>query len=674
MTASPPVNDYLSQLLALHQDGRAAISAPNNWLNPPLLEVPTEIDAIVDRLERAVMGAADSNVGHWHFFIGSPGNGKSAAIGKLYRRLRDRDCTIQTDSGASVEEDDGVPYMLRIQMPGNKYPSAYIVQDASVVRNPYSDTVDAATDLRKTLKLAWAKGASLIVCTNRGVLEKAHRDMHLDRDVNSQTWFKILTKLTEQDPTLDGVSPRWKCEASRPVYGRMAVGYTVLDNDNLLSKGNVFDDLLVKATDKRQWVICSSCPAEALCPFKLNRDWLAEEQQRSQFIRLLKRSEVLSGQAVVFREILALIATLLSGCPDDYNEQHPCKWVQMRAKDNDVFSLASRRLYMSLFAGHEPHGLDSASRIRGRQLSSLRALLATLPVNGFAYGALARVVKQRNPSTDIGVVRFLGPDGAITRLDPCNEDLPHDFYQKWDSQNVAGIGEQYSPTYWSPLEQRCAELWDELAEAIERLIHGKVEARWALGRWRSAFLLRFGALVEGCTAWSLELDEFRELLSLVRRHEPSLDDRKLLRELVGQLGEFLAKTTSDEIAEVKLGKGVSLGGEWVKRQLRPVLASHGESGSVSLAVEFGADSSKREHATFAARMYLWLRRSHRGHLDKRCLAKDLSIGAADARIRAAARSHYSKVENDIWLRVQSDSETIRLDRFDGYVSVEEESP
>ena len=83
------VNRFVTRLLRLQQDGKEAISGPANWREPPLLEVPTDPDCDIDALLEAMCPSPvdASPHGRWHWLIGSPGNGKSAKLGLLARRL-----------------------------------------------------------------------------------------------------------------------------------------------------------------------------------------------------------------------------------------------------------------------------------------------------------------------------------------------------------------------------------------------------------------------------------------------------------------------------------------------------------------------------------------------------------------------------------------------------------
>ena len=130
---------FIMKLLDLQQDGNGAISAPSNWKTPPLLEVQTDLDNIVEILCEEVTTRAGSNkVGRWHFFVGSPGNGKSAIVGKIYRDLKENlDCEFiaQTTEGAILFEDlnpGEIPYLIKVQESSHSFACCWLAQDTSV--------------------------------------------------------------------------------------------------------------------------------------------------------------------------------------------------------------------------------------------------------------------------------------------------------------------------------------------------------------------------------------------------------------------------------------------------------------------------------------------------------------------------------------------------------------
>lgn len=498
MTSIGARNDFLVSLLALQQDGKFAISAPTNWTtHEPLLEVPTEMDAIIQQLCDSILIDNNGNAtARWHFFVGSPGNGKSAAMGKLCRQLiGEKGCEIRDEGGVSITELEpmAIPYALNVYEKSNRFASAQIVQDASVVRNPFSPNVDPAKELLDTLKNAWEKGVSLIVCTNRGVLEKAHRDNHMDRDVNSTPWFKVVSAIVSANNSLAGeISSVREFDGRRPVFRLVKVGYSHLDNRSLLLARTTFADLIQRATTEANWACCSSCSVQGMCPFKANRDWLVDGSARSKVLRLLTRAEVLSGQVIVFREALAVISLLLAGCPKDYDSMHPCDWVRSKAASDDIFSLATRRIYMSLFASYCPYGLEAVDDLRKRQLDAFRGLREAIDESSpLAREAIGHVVGGHAPSTDVGVTRLLGENGILASLDPCREAFPAEFYDRWDADfEAVPTGEA---PYSSDLERRCLSIWREIEEGLELVADYSVsEGHWALRRWSSCFLLHLG--------------------------------------------------------------------------------------------------------------------------------------------------------------------------------------
>ncbi len=672
-------NDYLLELLALQQDGRQAISAPSNWTTQsPLLDVQTDVDKIVDDLSDAILERNGENrTARWHFFIGSPGNGKSAAMGKLCQRLLNGNvCRVLDESGVAINDLDNsaIPYAIYVYERDNKYASTLIIQDASVVRNPYSPDVDPAEDLLRTLAETWEKGNSLIVCTNRGVLEKAYRDKHTDQNINTKPWFKILREIVLEKNSLHGkLSSQRDFDNKKTVFKNVAITYSHLDNRSLLlGRNTIFNQLLEKATNQDNWYSCQSCSSNHLCPFKANRDWLVDSELRKGVIRLLKRGEIFSGQIIVFREALALISFILAGCPRDYNDIHPCQWVKSRVATNDVFSLAVRRIYMCLFGSFCPYGLEPSDSLKEEQLDALKELASEfVEEETEVKEAVAHVVYGPHPTTDIGVTRILGSNGVLASIDPIKETLPVKFYEYWDSDfetfqsnNVNSFG---------AVEKKCALVWKKLEDKIEFIAkHRAPEAHWAIRRWSSNFFLHLGALVEGYSAWADELDQYAQLLEILKSTRDSLltiDEKKQKRNLDKRLEEILDAASDEEAAgTVQLTDTVTLAGEWVSSRLKPESVVNEESGSMSLAIKF----PDGERAVLGAPMFLWLTRHCEGKLDRRCFPLELLVGATDARVRAASKGKYAFENNDVELIIKTNSdsrEVFKITRFDGEVDV-----
>lgn len=670
-------NGFLLKLLDLQQDGKYAISAPTNWTtHTPLLEVSTEIDTIITELQDSLLRGETNDTAHWYFLVGSPGNGKSAAIGKLCRILSlNRGCRLYDEAGVAIVdlEPTSIPYAIDVYEGNNRFETVKIVQDASVVRNPFADDVDPSNDLLDTLVTAWERGISLVVCTNRGVLEKAHRDNHTNHEINRKPWFKIIKAL------VNATTPSGKignvCEnPDGIVFKRVKIGYTHLDNRSLIRGERTFDLLVKNATNNEHWSCCKRCDFYKMCPFRANREWLADDEARRIFLQILTRAEVLSGQVIVFREALAIISLILAGCPRDYDNMHPCDWVKTKVDSSDIFALASRRIYMSLFSPYSPYGLDPIENLRVRQIENFKKLVDNIgDCSSQAFKSIKHLTEGSPPSTDVGVTRLLGENKTLANLDPSRDDLDTSFYERWDSE-YENFPSDMAP-YITNIETSCMLIWKEMEDCLEQTANYTVSnTYWALRRWSSNFMLHLGALKEGLSAWSKELDDFTSLLALMDKKEAerTTEDRRRKREIELKIENLLNTTkTIPGTKTVKLSENVTLSGQWVVEHLKPTATTTESSGSVSLAIKFKGGSRGGEKAMLAALMYLWLSRREKGNLEERCFPQELLVGISDARVRAASKGEYAFANDNVELCIKnSDTTNFRLIRFDGEVDVE----
>lgn len=683
------VNPFLIELLTLQQDGEQAISAPTNWSWPPILEVETPLDKTIDKLVEECIGSTHSDTGRWHFLVGSPGNGKSAAVGRLVRQL------VSTHHCRIIDEDTRtplselpatpIPYALEVYEPSKKYKFLQIVQDASVVRKPFSKNSDPSKDLLDTLKHAWSKGISLVVCTNRGVLEKAYRDTSRDPDYSKEVWHKEILKPLVEHSTSQNFErkPIQTSGEKKVVFQAIVVSADFLDTQSLLLKpSNVFEHLIEQATTDNRWEECSECSSRYLCPLKGNRDWLFDPTGKQAVVLSFRRAETLSSQVIVLREALAALSFLLAGCVRDYTNTNPCNWVHERVTSEDYFALASRRIYMSLYASNSPRGLDYNAEVQQRQKHSLENLRRSLSQQSMVYKALTATLEQPHPSTDVGIKRLLDNDGVFSKLNATRGPLPPDFFDRWDG-NHAYNKLPHSP-FVTELEIRCAKVWEVVEDACEGMpTHNAVEAYWCLRRWSSQFTLHFGALVEtrhfdqnriGDFEYNslAHIDEFSQLIELLAKADSLEDNEARLLHNLRQITEKLLNQTDEMIATraaINLTGNVSVNGQWFQDNLRPQIKASPASGSLTVAIYF----DKTEYTTLAAPMYLWLKQRLLGTMVKECIPTTTLREAIDAKSRAAAKSSYAYAQNDVVMSIIGEQETFFLTRADGRVILDKKS-
>ena len=654
----PQNNTFLTNLLTFQQDGEAAISEPKNWDEEPLLKVRTKIDDTIEDLATNMIGSDGSNqTARWHFFVGSPGNGKSESIGYLYRLLREANCEIR-----NIENDKPyLPYELRVHEEGKNYPSALIVQDASNVRDPYASKPDPAKDLIESVKDAWDRGISLIVCANRGILEKAVRENY-DRD--GERWFQILREVFEDDKSkLERKKPFG--EGNRKVFHNVSYDWDYLDSRSLLLNEDIFKKLIIKATQKDNWSICKECSYAHRCPFKGNRDWLHSQNTRESFLEIIKRAEAVSGQVIVFREALALISLLLAGCSDDYASTTPCGWVQEQNESDNLFALASRRIYMLCFAASSPYGLEKNPVLYEKQKKALKQI----PLADAGEAVLQHVTSTPHPSLSLGLQRFTDKDGILSEIAPHNEGLPPKFTSTWDSEEYdpAGI-EKIIGDLFTDIERDCIKYWKDLSECISNNdTNDPAEQYWALRRWSSNFLLSLGALYTGRTRWHEKLDKYLRVLTIVlkEQNERCSEEDGIIIQSEKYLNRLLKAITNDA-AVVELSDNVKVSGEWVENAIK-IKIQNPKSENLSIALVFKGKNGESNHdyeaGTLDAMTYIWSQAHTEDKLNKNCIPMDTLISIMDRRIIAVNKpqGHYAK-EEDVTVTIETDTD----EEFKGY--------
>lgn len=679
-TGSFCTNPFVARLIRLQQDGKEAISGPANWSEPPLLEVETEPADVVDALISSMSPGGDApDRGRWHWLIGSPGNGKSAKLGFLARRLMERGYEIVSEDGRAIGETDAgwLPYILEVREQGKSFRFAYLVQDASVVRDPFGTTCDPAEDLAYVLRLAAARGTSLLLCTNWGVLQRLFDRGHTAREMREEPWFRAVSGAIRKSSSDVTVHAGGGTSGEKTVFSDMEVTYEFLDNHSLLVNSDVFEGLVDKATAAERWAACSDCRAVSLCPFKANRDDLLLEDLRLNVVEILRRAEILDGQIIVFREAVALLSLLLAGCPNDHGGRTPCEWVHDQVRGGRVFNLLARRVPSILFGATRLHGLEGpehqspgTTASRRDQVSALQAVTGLLNATSPVRDALVAVTGPGELSPDVGVERLLGPSGAIPGLDPSIEprhavELDEFVAMVTSSGPVDGPGAVTSPSGIRAIEQRALEAWEEMFDAIAAAgdpVTGQDLYFWAR-RWQTTCLGWIAAVTRGLTALQPELDSY---LTFLRTSGERTERLVTMRRLEGVLENLLAPrdVKGGGVVHVELATSLWLTGRWAESELRPQLLHGGASDSNALYVTM----SKFHPFVVTAETFAWLSRQHELGLSDLSFNPDVLETLRRTQAQAAAASDYS-VENDNVTIVIVDEHRAehRVERTRGYL-------
>lgn len=679
------VNPFVTQLIRLQQDGKEAISGPANWLEPPLLDISTDPDDAIEALLQGMCPSSGdaSSRGRWHWLIGSPGNGKSAKLGLIARRLLERRYEIVSEDGVEIGESDAhwLPYLLEVREKGKPYKFAYLVQDASVVRNPFGAVCDPAKDLAEVLKLATARGRSLLLCTNWGVLQRLFDTGHTNPEVREEAWFRAVSGAIQKRSRGVIVRAGGGTSGEKTVFEEMEVTYEFLDNRSLLVNSNVFERLVEKATAEQRWDACSGCPSMSLCPFKANRDDLASDDFCHNVLDILRRAEVLDGQIIVFREALALLSVLLAGCPGDHKGRTPCEWVHDQVQGNKLFNLLARRVASILFGASRPQGLECAQGRSLGMVSSRRDQIAALEaIDGFLDSAspvrqaVSAITQSGELSIDIGVDRLLGPDGAIPSLDPSIEprhavELDEFFAIATHAGSYDESGGRVSLPGMRVIEEYCFRAWEEIFDAIAAAgdpVTGQDLYFWAR-RWQTTCLSWIAAVTRGLTALQPELDNYLTFLNTSGERVERLATTKKLEEVLEKL---LAprELGGDSDVHVELATSLWLTGRWVELEFRPRLEHNGARDSNALLVKM----SEFHPFVVTAETFSWLSRQHELSLSDLSFNPDVLESFRRTQAQAAAASGYSVQDDDIAIVIVDEQGVEhRIERTRGFLLEEE---
>lgn len=648
-------NEFLEYLLTLQQDGESAISAPSNWGDKPRLYVKTWLDeALLNSFSGLIDGQADAQVAPWHFFVGSPGNGKSAAVGNLIRTFRERGFNVVDEDGVDIRDLGGneIPRLIKVTDPEKRTVPLRIAQDASVVKEPFSGRADPARDFIEIVDNAIQDRVALLVCANRGVLENAARIVANEAGNQPHpVWGRLVSQRPGKVELESGKAS--KCSS-------FDISFSKLDNRSLLIKSDVFEKLVDNAVSNPGWETCSECGSKSACPFFANRTWLSDEAARDKFLALLRRVEVLSGQAIVFREGTALLSFILAGCPLDYAEEKgACAWVHEKVKQGDYFSLLGRRIYMSLFSAYSPIGLEEDEKLSDNQKELLKRI-AKSSNDKDLEPLLDLFDGGGDPSTSVGVERLVGRDGFMKKMDILNGPLPSGFVKEWDYQVKEAFDKHEKDGKIGAIERECLNVWQKLEDRIEDDPTESVEKYSATRRWLTSVSYRIGALIEGRTLFDEELDAFVRVLS---QRDDDTQGLWEVRSVQEQLRTALAPSSGIELSE-----HVKLAGHWAERTLVPKISEFPSDQSLDLPVSIGNATQGKYSVRLGAEAFSWLMQMEKHGLSSKTFPHDMLMAIRDMIVRAAALSQYAYEGEDVSLAIDAGEQgTITLFRTRGQV-------
>lgn len=303
----------------------------------------------------------------WIFLIGGPGNGKSEAVEAFVQEL-----DIQSNSqgelinlvSSKFEPGPVAPRRVSVtakefegSVLGERLRSLTIIQDASAVDGPDQVAEDPLIeDLADLFTSPEGQEPVFICCANRGLVARARSAIETKKSLewlNDPEVTMLLTRLLTAtgvgQAALATVRPNcWPLEDD-PRFAAWP-----LDLDSIITSvtgESPFEQMVSTASNIRKWEgdeNCGDCTSKKFCPFYVNAQMLRNDECRRNLLRLLRHSEIATGQRWNFRDSFSLCAELIVGQRDDFRSDDlalsPCSWVHERVDEISIDTQPARSL------------------------------------------------------------------------------------------------------------------------------------------------------------------------------------------------------------------------------------------------------------------------------------------------------------------------------------------
>lgn len=453
------LNPQVTELLTWHGHDSGGVQVPFQKKSP--IGQPIET-ALIRKLRSLAKSIAEGTARQrWIFLVGGPGNGKSETIqdflttldkdlgmqGKLCHLLGEKFKPHPVSSRKVVIESNDVS-----TFPGNftsRVGKLIVIQDATATDEAMGNAaMQLAEDLLSLLSNSEIPAPVFVACANRGILTMALREAHMRWGTNNLVTELIVKLIRATSIGYDASFVKQDPLECWPLDSYPSVVCWPLDLESLLvnpgttpsgtNRLSPVEQIFMAAIKDDAWAVCSDCSSKPLCPFWQNASWLREPPNRKNYLTILRRGELYTGQRWNFRDTFSLAAETIIGQWSDFpGKDHPCSWVHEQIEQLENISprfqkvepayLLLRRLY--------PHALFPKVYLQLDQESS--------GVNWTSHSVSKAVVDKVTA-------------GENSSLKPIREILQEDYID-------------LDPAIFTPLKKEDAlrEIEDEYSQSIE---------------------------------------------------------------------------------------------------------------------------------------------------------------------------------------------------------------
>ena len=373
------------------------------------------------------------------FLVGGPGNGKTGAAEYFLMKL------YGGNTIPEYEKSNGrLVFRKRIS---NTIDGIVVIEDATTVTHA-SLRADIQDYALRTDDNSPCRRYAYIACVNRGVLADCINES--DEDQYVTTFMAALSDVVSVGETSPNMWPlagnRRFQRDSRWSDHIPSVYVWPMDAESLIDK-NLFGGetqntpgyrLIKSIFEQADCSSCDVCPHSDLCPFRENLLLIKEGKGLLDFLYCLHSFEIVTGNKILFRDILAICSVVFAGDEREYKiikgdrtvEASPCEWVAYHAnliKTGNAheslassFLLTSRRYNQVLFGDYSEF---SSKDIQGSQ--GLRNKMASIK-DEQEFKPIVSLLKSINElnrrwRSVKGIQKLIHQDFA-SRMDIANEE------------------------------------------------------------------------------------------------------------------------------------------------------------------------------------------------------------------------------------------------------------
>lgn len=360
----------------------------------PESDPPAGVEEALAKLEEA-LGANGEGPGEVVFLLGGPGNGKSHQAQGLLDKLG-----LSTDEPSDPSEK--APREINFPRSTGNF---LVVNDATIREGEKKPGKpgELAKDIRSILA---GDVKHALLCINRGILveEVAQLDDGCEGWDEEKEILHWLQQREDDSPKTKVAGGYIQFKECLGTGGKVNLRGLFLDRLSLLEKQPMVEVDLgmegegglvpadyevagpgnpsrlespaakllssIVAEENFEGRECSSCPVQDRCPILANAKNLRNEHLRGKVVELFRAAEVTSGQLFTYRDLWALLATMVAGPAHLLDEdQEPCarviktiqdlEKVSEKEKKRAYFELSCFRFYEAPFSQQSPVGEES---------------------------------------------------------------------------------------------------------------------------------------------------------------------------------------------------------------------------------------------------------------------------------------------------------------------------